>query len=236
MASLKERLRHRKTEVFEGALLDAVTDGPTGEAELVAALDALPQSRQVSVVAVLGDAQGSAGPPALRHVLTAEGMSRDLRCAAALALAKRCGPGASADLAQALAARDAVLKNYAMVGLAGAGDDRAWDQVFVRLRQILRRSGPPTGLRLQHLSVQSQVASAICYLGRHLDGAGGDRSVRLVGEVREHWDRLGTPEQVWLIEMWPGCVPDGPPAGEVLPPEGRRLESWIRDPLFGPVH
>jgi hypothetical protein len=57
-----------------------------------------------------------------------------------------------------------------------------------------------------------------------------------VGEVREHWDRLGAAEHVWLTEMWPGCVPDGPPAVEVLPPEGRRLESWIRDPLFCPVH
>ncbi|TQJ92599.1 hypothetical protein [Streptomyces sp. SLBN-31] len=236
MASLRERLRHRKTEVFEGALCDAVMDGPAGEAELVAALNDLPLSRHVSVVAVLGDAQGSAGPQTLRHILSAEGMSRDMRCAAALALAKRCGPGASADLAQALAARDAVLKNYAMLGLAGAGDDSAWDQAFVRLRQILRRSGPPPGLRLQYLSVQSPVASAICYLGRHLDGAGGERSVRLVGEVRNHWDRLGTAEQVWLTEMWPGCVPDGPPAVAVLPPPGRRLQSWIRDPLFGPVH
>ncbi|MGQ4374210.1 HEAT repeat domain-containing protein [Streptomyces sp. SAS_267] len=236
MASLGERLRHRKTEVFERALGDAVMDGPAGEAELVAALSDLPLSRHVSVIAVLGDAQGSAGPQALRHVLTAEGMSRDVRCAAALALAKRCGPAASADLAQALSVRDSVLKRYAMVGLAGAGDDSAWDQAFVRLKQILRRSGPPPGLRVQHLSAQSQVVSAICYLGRHLDGAGGVRSVRLIGEVRGHWDRLGAAEQAWLTEIWPGCLPDGPPAVDVLPPESRRLESWIRDLLFGPAH
>ncbi|MET7981715.1 MULTISPECIES: hypothetical protein [unclassified Streptomyces] len=236
MASLGERLRHRRIEVFEGALRDAVINGPAGEAELVTVLNDLPLSRQVFVVAVLGDAQGSAGPPALRSVLTAGGMPRDVRCAAVLALAKRCGPEASTDLAWALSARDAVLKNYAMLGLAGAGDARAWDQAFVRLRQILRRSGSPPGLHAQHLSVQSQAVSAICYLGRHLDGAGGERTVRLVGEVRGRWDRLATAEQAWLTQMWPQCVPDGPPAGEAPPPLGRRLESWIRDPLFGPVH
>ncbi|MCX4580750.1 hypothetical protein OHB41_48095 [Streptomyces sp. NBC_01571] len=236
MASLGERLRHRKAEVFEDGLREAVMEGPVGEAELVSALADVPRSRHVSVVAVLGDAQGVEGPQVLRRILAADGMSRDTRCAAVLALAKRCGPQASADLVQALSSTDATVKNYAMVGLAGAGDDQGWEQAFVRLKQILRRPGPPPGLNPRYLSVQSPVAAAVCYLAGHLDGAGGERSVRLVGELRDHWDRLGAAEQEWLTDMWPGCVLEGPPAGEVLPPDSGRLQAWIRVPLFGPVH
>jgi hypothetical protein len=84
--------------------------------------------------------------------------------------------------------------------------------------------------------VQSQAAAAVCYLGRHLDGAGGDRAVRLVAELRDRWDRLSAAEQAWLAGLWPQCAPDGPAAGEVAPPQARRLESWVRQPFFGPVH
>jgi hypothetical protein len=236
VAPLGERLRHRELKIFYEALRDAVVEGPPGEAELVGVLGDLPASRHVAAVAVLGDAQGSEGPAALRKILKAPGASRDVRCAAVLALAKRCGQDASADLAQALSSRDGVVKDYAMLGLAGAGDDRAWDQAFARLRKILRRPGPAPGFSLEHLSLQSPIAVAVCYLGRHVDGTAGERSVRLVRELRERWDHLGRAEQEWLAGMWPACAPGGPQVAEVRPPDGAGLESWIRDPLFRPVY
>jgi hypothetical protein len=101
VTSLDERLRHRSWKVFNDAARDAVMKGPPGEVALVAALDDFSSSRQIVVVAVLGDAQGSEGSSALRKILSSVGVSRDMRCAAALALAlaKCCGPDASADLA-----------------------------------------------------------------------------------------------------------------------------------------
>jgi hypothetical protein len=169
---LGERLRHRSIEVFDEALRDAVVDGPGGEAELVASLDGLSVGRRVSVIAVLGDAQGFAGPDTLRKVLTTDGASRDMRCAAVLALARRSGADASDVLARALSDRDTVVRRY----------------------------------------------------------------VRLVAELRDRWDRLSAAEQAWLADLWPQCAPDGPAAGEVAAPQARRLESWVRQPLLGPVH
>lgn len=235
MTTLGERLRHRDQRVFDEAVRAAVVEGPPGEAELIAALADGPESRQVFIIAVLGDAQGDAGPAALRNVLSTS-TRRDVLCAAVLALAKRSGPDASADLASALASRDTAVKNYAMLGLAGAGDDRAWDAAFIRLKQLLRRPGPPPSLRPQFLSVQSPVAAAICYLGRHVDGRGGSRTIRLVRELREHWDHIGSGEQSWLAETWPAFAPGGPDEADIPEPDGQRLQQWIRDPLFKPVY
>ena len=66
--------------------------------------------------------------------------SRDLRCASLLALAKRIGTQATPDLLVGLTVSDAAVKDYAVIGLAGAGaDDQAWKQVLGYLRSVLRR-------------------------------------------------------------------------------------------------
>jgi hypothetical protein len=233
LTSLGERLRHRNWQVFDEAVRDAVAEGEPGEAELVMALADSPETRQVAIVAALGDTRGDTAPAALRKVLSST--KRDVLCAALLALAKRSGPAASADLASALAGRDSAVKNYAMLGLAGAGDDRAWEAAFNRLKQLLRRPGSPPSLKSQFLSVQSPVAAAICYLGRHLDGQGGSRTIRLVQELRGHWAQVGSGEQGWLAEVWPTCAPGGPDGADVPEPDGQRLQQWIRDPLFRPL-
>ena len=233
VTSLGERLRHRSHTSFDQAVRDAVLEGPGGEAELAVALGDVPESRRVEIAAALGDARGDAGPAALRRILEAPAQ-RDLTCAALLALAKRCATEATADLASALASRDGVVKDYAMLGLAGAGDDTAWDEAFGRLKQLLRRPGPPATLNLRFLSVQSPVAAAICYLGRHLDGPGGHRTVRLVGELQDRWDYVGSGEKQWLAQVWPECTA-GRNASAIPAPDGRRLQQWIRDPLFKPI-
>lgn len=233
MKLLGEGLRNRNRQVFDQAVRDAIMAGPEGGAALGDALDDVTGSRQVEIATALGDAQGEAGPAALRTILRSPAQ-RDVICAALLALAKCCGPDATIELASALASRDNAVKDYAMLGLAGAGDDRAWDDAFGRLQQLLRRSGPPPSLNPRFLSAQSPVAVAICYLGRHLDGPGGDRTVRLVRELRERWEQVGSGERQWLAQEWPACAP-GPDESGVPTPDSLRLQQWIRNPLFKPI-
>ncbi|MDI2124686.1 HEAT repeat domain-containing protein [Yinghuangia seranimata] len=235
--ALEDRLRDRSTDVFEQAVRDAVLEGPSGEAALAAVFGDLRKDRRLDVVVALGDAQGTAGPGVLRAVLASADASRDMRCAAVSALAKRCGVHASADLATALASRDPAVKQCAMLGLAYAGDDRAVDAAFARFRQLTRGSQTRYGFEAPHLSVQSPTVVAVFYLARHLDGTGGVRTVRLVTALRDHWDRLPGRDRSWLAETWPDADPLGPEPSLVPPPDEDRLDHWIaRDPLFGPAH
>src|ERR1051326_2552379 len=96
------------------AVRDAVADGAEGDTALAAVLESLPKDRQVVVAAALGDVRGVEGPGALRRALERPDASRDLRCAALIALAKRCGVAASADLFSALDDRDGAVKEYAI--------------------------------------------------------------------------------------------------------------------------
>ncbi|MCG8916057.1 hypothetical protein L6E12_09670 [Actinokineospora sp. PR83] len=227
MTSPGARLRGRNWDAFADAVREAVASGPAGEAELVAVVGELPAARRVLVVAALGDATGEAGPAALRSVVDT-GREQDLLCAAVLALAKRCGAEASADLLAALSSKHSAVKDYAVAGLAGAGDGRAWEEVFTRLRHLLGRSAR------RHGDVHSSpVAAAICYLGGHLDG---DRCARLVRRLRQRWDRLDADERDWLTGVWPGVGPDGPAVDGVVPPDPAALRAWIRHPLFEPIH
>jgi hypothetical protein len=184
----------------------------------VAVLPELPATRRTLAVAALGDARGPAGPAALRGVLSTE-KHEDPVCAALLALAKRCGPDASADLFATLSHRSGAVKDYALLGLAGAGDGRACDAVFARLRQLLARAD-----RRSADVHQPAVAAAVCYLGRHLDDTGCTRLAEL---LRRRWDRLGEGEREWLGGVWPELR--GRPDPEVL-------REWVRRPLFEPLY
>lgn len=229
MRTVRRQLRHQRWDAFEHALVDAIAIGAEGEAALVEVLPSLPRDRQVMVAVALGDAKGAAGPAALRSAMHRTDGSRDLRCAALLALAKRCGEAASADLAEMLAHRDGAVKDYALLGLAGAGDDRAWDAVVKRLHQLVRRPS--------RSEVPSSRLVAVCYLARHAYGAGTQRTIRLVDEVRSAWDQLDPElERPWFDEYWPSARPDGPPAHHVVPPDPQVLLDWVRHPLFDPAY
>ena len=135
---LASRLRSRQWQEVQGALYEAFEhpDGDRLLAEFVVA--AKPGPERVSAAALLGELRGSEGTAALRQLIRATGPgSRDLRCVSLIALAKRCGEEASADLTEALFNRDSTVKDYATLGLAGAGDGRAWD--------LVRRRGTLTG-------------------------------------------------------------------------------------------
>ena len=117
----------------------AVRLGPDGD-RLLSALGAPMGWRGVYVCAALGDVRGPHGAAVLRQVVDGRGSgTSDRRCAALLALAKR-GEGSAVEvLVDALGDRDAAVREYALIGLAAVGDDRAWEPVRARLEAVLAR-------------------------------------------------------------------------------------------------
>jgi len=181
---------------------------------------------KVVIAAHLGDFTGAAGDDSLRRVIRVSGPgSRDLRCASLLALAKRLGAQAAPDLIDGLAGSDASVKDYAVIGLAGAGaaDNDAWKQVFVYLRSVLRRKRRAHG--------QSEVAFALAYLAQH--DADSSRRSELVAFIRKHWDVID--EAGWFAQLWPDASPDGPRLELVAGPDRESMRAWAREPLFRPL-
>jgi hypothetical protein len=222
---------------FETSVKDAVMEGPSGEARLVHMLDSLTGANMVMAIAALGDAQGDKGPAALRGLLAVPQRSVDLRCAALLALAKREGAAASDVLAAHLTRTPAAVRDYAIVGLAAVGDDRAWSPVHEILRQQLDRY-PPTyqPQRLIPGLAQFKVLTTVAYLVRHLRASPADRIPQLVETLRSRFDRLYFVEQDWLRTNWPGVDAADADQGRIDPPDPQPFRAWIASThLFGPV-
>jgi hypothetical protein len=189
------------------------------------------------LAAELGDSEGESGPDALRNLLGETGKgTRDLRCAALLALAKRCREAASDDYAAALSSKDWATKHYAMITMAAYGKDGQWDRLLGDLDRRLARGGRRA--EDPHLT---DVQQLVVYLCRHL---GGDQSRldRLVAVLRARWDALLTrvdvePDEVaWLCRFWPEVAPNAPAASDVAPPDSAGMTGWIRsNPLFAPL-
>jgi hypothetical protein len=181
---------------------------------------------KVSIAAHMGDLTGAVGDDALRRAIGVSGpRTRDLRCASLLALAKRLGPQATPDLLGGLAQTDGIVKDYAVIGLAGAGarDDDAWKQVLGYLRSALRRKRRAHG--------QSEVAFALAYLAQHVSDA--SRRSELVAFIRGHWDAID--EADWFAQLWPGASPNGPDLDAVPNPDSASVQAWAREPLFRPL-
>jgi len=216
--------RSSRRALRDQALLDAYND-VHADSLLAQMLEEATRSHdRVVLAAHLGDLRGAAGDAALRQVADAAGPgTTDLRAAALLALAKRLGPEATRDLEVGLDAANAVVKDYAVIGLAGAGDDRAWDQVLSYLRAVLRRA--------QRSAVQSEAAMAVAYLARH--GADPERHTQLVDFIRDHWAAID--EEEWFARLWPAIAPGGPPRDLVPAPDAAAFQEWARHPLFQPL-
>jgi hypothetical protein len=179
---------------------------------------------KVVIAAHLGDLTGAAGVAALRRAVRVTGPgTRDLRCAALLALAKRIDVLATPDLVAGLATSDGTVKDYAVVGLAGAGDGGAWDEVFDHLRKVLRRKRRTGG--------QSDVDYALCYLSRHVFDA--SRRADLVTFIRRNWDAID--EDEWFARLWPDAAPGGPSPDVVPVPDAEAIRAWARRSLFEPL-
>lgn len=213
---------------FETAVRAAVNGGIDGDSALAEALHH-PQLQAASrsperllVAAALGDASGPAGPEALRRVLAGGKISRDLRCASLLALAKRIRAGATPDLIRGLAFPDGVVKSYAVIGLACTGDDRAWEAVLDRLLHLLRRSP----LRQDR---PSQVLVALAYLGQFATDP--ERSSRVRTEVRKRWNQLDPGERSWIGRYWPALAGSEVEPGKDVAVDPLGLRHWARDNL-----
>ncbi|MCM4082187.1 hypothetical protein [Paractinoplanes hotanensis] len=215
--------RSRRSARREEAIRDAYID-PHADQLLAQMLDESADFDKVAIAAHLGDLTGAVEDDALRRATRVSGRgSRDLCCASLLALAKRLGTQATPDLLAGLAGPDAAVKDYAVIGLAGAGNNDAWKQVFGYLRSVLRRKRRAHG--------QSEVAFALAYLAQHL----ADPSCRseLVAFIRGHWDALD--EAGWFAQLWPEASPDGPHLDSVADPDRESIQAWAREPLFRPL-
>jgi hypothetical protein len=85
----------------------------------------------------------------------------------------------------------AAVVDYAVIGLAGVGDDRAWPEVHTKLRRQLDR--PPPTVQPREITPglkQFEILMTIAYLARHLSGSPAERIPRLVATLRSRFDRL----------------------------------------------
>ncbi len=215
------RLPHRRSQARDAALVEAVIEG--AEAALIDAQGQAKGWYRVPLIAALGDLPPSeSGDSLLREVARRDGpQTRDLRCAALVALAKRQGAAATEDFREALPNRDSAVREYALACLAAFGDDSAWREV---LDWLTKAKTPYNGL-------QPPTGAAVTYLCRHVAGRSADERVALVSLLRNKWSLLeqdGVTES--LIDFWPQVRPGGPedaasPVADVVP----RTDI---DPLF----
>ena len=203
---------------------------PTLDDVLAAELSAARGFRRVEIAVALGYSEGETGPTHLRVLLRETGPgTSDLRCAALLALAKRCREEAHDDYVRAYQSTDAGTRDYAMLALSAYGRDGLWEEVADRLVTTVRR-------RHRRGTTPSEVIVMIVYLARH-SAAHLERLPTLVAGLRQHWEALdadgGDEAKQWLATYWPDVAPDGPPPDEVSAPDGGAMQAWIRrSPLF----
>jgi hypothetical protein len=222
---------------LETVVKDALNEGPAGEARLVAMSASLRGFDRVMVVAALGDAQGDEGVAALRALLAVQQRSVDLRCAALLALAKRQGVAASDVLAAHLTGVPAAVADYAVIGLAAVGDDRAWPQAHERLRRQLDRPTPTSQPDQLIPGIKDfEAMMTVSYLVRHLSSPVADRTPLLVTTLRSRFDRLYQVEQKWLTQHWPGVAPGGPDVALLEVPNPEPFRALVHAThLLGPI-
>ena len=198
--------------------------------ELVSALSEARGFRRIELAAALGDSNGDTGPAQLRRLLQETGpRTSDLRCAALLALAKRCQEAAHDDYAAAFHSKDAGTRSYAVLALSAYGRDGLWAEVADRLVKTMKR-------RDRRGSEPSDVVLMVVYLARHTAKDPG-RLPTLVALVRQHWaglDPRGNDDaKRWIDSYWPEAAPTGPPPHKVSAPDTAAMERWIRNnPLF----
>lgn len=121
--------------------------------------------------------------------------------------------------------RDGAVKDYALIGLAGAGDGDAWDDVEALLRHRLAKRPRDRSLG------RDPSLMAIAYLGQHV-GTDANRLRRLVALVRALLAEGDARQRSWFSMCWPSALDPGDAA--VSPPDANVLRAWARSPLFTP--
>lgn len=223
MTNLARRLLEGKQVDRDHALREAVA--ARDEGSLVQALRASEGWHRVIFAAALGDLPRSrAGDDALREAAAATGPgSRDLRCAALVALSKRLDREATPDLRAALGQRDAAVREYAIVCAAAVGDSSAWPEVldWLRHRRTPSRTFPVT-----------ETQAAVHYLLRELP-AGEEARQELVTVLRNVWTILEKDRvAAWLESIWPGVQPGGPGVTKLPAPSAVNPDEWRSNPMF----
>jgi len=224
LPGLAKRIASRRSAVAVDALHEAAALGDEGEHAILAAWEEARGFSRVMITVALGD-RGRCGPAdeALRQAARSTGPgTQDLRCAAVLSLAKRGHEAATPELMAALAQRDSVVREYAVVALAAVGDARAWDDVLAWFSKHRPRG-----------SAEPPSQPALSYLLRHLPGQPPDQRAALVRVIREKWPALvhaGIAGQ--LATVWPAVSQDGPAdPGDPLPAPLGDVD-WAQHPLI----
>jgi hypothetical protein len=224
-------------DTFKRALTLLAHRGREGEQQIIAAFPHLSEGHRVQAIVALGDASGSLGGAWLRELLHSPEIAAGERPAALIALVKRQGVQCSDVLVEWVRQAARPEQGAALIGLACAGDDRAWDVVFSLLNDLLGSArggefGPPP----QALSVNSLPAIAVCYLARHLSPAGDERQASLVRLIRARWAAFNRTEREWLVEQWPSVAPEGPDPDQIAAPDPDALASWAAHPILKAVY
>lgn len=205
---LHRRLLHRREATADAAIAEAVALGQPGDTILASAMDDATGFRRVELAAAAGDLRaGGPADDALRRALRSTGPgTRDLRCAALVALAKRLGGAATPEFIEAFGQPDGVVKDYAVLCLATFGEDGAWQQVLTWLSKRKARQEDefsfvePAGSH-----------SALSYLLRQLPEQDGDAYLDLARVLRQRWAHLTEADRQRLSErIWPEVAPGGP--------------------------
>jgi HEAT repeat protein len=226
-ASLAAALRGDRGDQLDRSIVQAVQLGAQGDELLAQALQTARGFDRVVLAAGLGEVDGAAGSAALRKALAATGPgSRDLRCAALLALGKREGAGATPEMLAGLHSRDGIVREYAVAALAEAGDDRGWGEVFAWVTDQLTAERRPGYL------AASPVVVAFSYLARHAS-TGSVRLRRLVDTIRSSWPQLLDDERAWFNRNWPQAAPGGPDPDVLSSPDPGQIQAAATGLLFG---
>ncbi|WP_250006544.1 HEAT repeat domain-containing protein [Actinoplanes sp. M2I2] len=222
--------------IFQAALAEAVRSGASGERQLLDALGSVQDEDQAAgIVSALGEAEGPGGVAALREIIAETDDPLEIRTTAVVALTKRQGVEASDVLRAGLTDEDPDLPGYALMGLAGTGDDRAWSDVLEWLRLFLdsQEPDPEHDFEDRVLVAQSDVVAAVAYLARH-SVSDGERQQVVVALLRSRWNRLRGAEQRWLTAHWPAGDPAQPESFTRL--DATWFADWISMPLFAALY
>jgi hypothetical protein len=201
---------------------------PNRDAVLAVAVRETKGVERIWMAAELGDLRGPDGEAALLDILSEPNIGTDLACASMLALAKRSGPQRTPVWANYLKRRSPAIKRYAVLALAAAGDDRAWDDVFAYLSRMIRK--PMGGPYLD-----TPVRPPIAYLARHAAACDGTDALRSL--LRKRWSNLDPADRAWLRALWPEVDPETHHDDVPVPPDANAFLQWMRaEPIFGTVN
>jgi hypothetical protein len=201
----------------------ATRSGPLGADLLADQLRKRHGGEYSILVAAFGDADPTTDDSYLLDIVRSRGETRDVRCAALVALSKRRGSAATTFLAESLGDSDRAIQRYAMKCLAYVGDGSAWNPAFDSLSSWFRRPSKLTDVDMPDEAV------GLAYLLGHLDSY-PESGNRLVELVLRNMSRLPRNSQNAIKDLWPE-VQHAIPSQSVTYPNSDFVLRRVRDHL-----